>query len=142
MLRLVRPSSLLAALFLAAVSIASAQSTPQQNGKGSVDLAGKQWFIAYCAPCHGEDAKGHGRAAKPNEPPSDLTALASHNNGKFPADYVKKVLIQGVRVPAHGTNDMPVWGRTFTDVNARDLIRYLASVQASAAATGSAQQRK
>jgi len=131
MFRLVRQSKfLLVAIFFAAVSMGFGQQTEQKNGKGPDELPGKQWFIAYCAPCHGEDAKGHGPTAMQKKAPADLTTLAKRNKGKFPTDYVKKVLIQGVTVPAHGTTDMPVWGRTFADINARDLIQYLESVQA------------
>jgi len=83
----------------------------------------------YCASCHGEDAKGHGPVAQGlKEPPPDLTTLAKRNNGKFPADYVKNVLIHGAKLPAHGTPDMPVWGPTFTDFNGK-MIQYLESLQ-------------
>jgi hypothetical protein len=43
-------------------------------------------------------------------PPADLTVLAKRNNGKFPEDYVKKVLMRDVNLPAHGSAEMPVWG--------------------------------
>lgn len=118
-----------AALFLAAVSVGMTQQNQQKSEKAPAEPSGKQWYISYCAPCHGNDAKGHGPAAGVKEPAADLTTLAKRNKGKFPADYVKKVLIQGVSVPAHGTSGMPVWGRSFADTNARDIIRYLESVQ-------------
>jgi mono/diheme cytochrome c family protein len=90
----------------------------------------KVWFGAYCAPCHGLDAKGHGPVAPAfKRPPTDLTALAKRNNGKFPEDYVKNVLKQGLRIPAHGSSEMPVWGPTFVNINERPLIRYLESMQ-------------
>lgn len=130
MLRLLRLGWFLAVLFLAAVPRGLAQQTQMKNEKGPGELPGKQWFVAYCAQCHGEDAKGHGRYSKPNEPAPDLTTLAQRNKGKFPTDYVKKVLIHGVSVPAHGSADMPVWGRVFADLNARELIEYLESIQA------------
>jgi mono/diheme cytochrome c family protein len=131
MFRLPRQSKFLfVAIFFFAVSMGFAQQPQQKNEKGPAELPGKQWFHAYCASCHGEDAKGHDPSAAQKNPPADLTTLAKRNKGKFPADYVKKVLNQGVSVPAHGTSDMPVWGHTFADINARDLIRYLESVQA------------
>lgn len=130
MLRLPGWKSLLfAALFLAAVSVGMARQSQQKAEKAAVE--GKEWFRTYCASCHGEDAKGHGPVAQAlKEPPPDLTTLAKRNNGKFPADYVKKVLAHGISAPAHGSTDMPVWGPTFTDVNARDLLQFLESVQA------------
>jgi len=119
----------LAALFLAALSVGMAQQNQPKPEKAAVE--GKEWFRTYCASCHGEDAKGHGPVAQAlKEPPPDLTTLAKRNNGKFPADYVKKVLAHGIIAPAHGSSDMPVWGPTFTDVNARELLQYLQSVQA------------
>ena len=118
-----------AALFLAAVSVGMAQQNQPKPEKAAVE--GKEWFTLYCASCHGEDAKGHGPVAPAlKEQPPDLTSLAKRNNGKFPADYVKKVLAHGISAPAHGNSEMPVWGPTFTDVNARELLQYLQSVQA------------
>jgi hypothetical protein len=56
-----------------------------------------------CAPCHGEDVRRNGPVAKAlKEPPPGLTTLAKRNNGKFPEDYVTKVLNHGVVAPAHG----------------------------------------
>ena len=63
------------------------------------------------------------------ELPADLTTLAKRNKGKFPTDYIRKVFVHGINAPAHGTTDMPVWGPTFADINARTLIQYLESVQ-------------
>lgn len=115
---------LLPALLLMLVSVGNAQN--QQKA-----AEGKEWFRDYCASCHGEDAKGHGPAAPAlKDPPADLTTLAKRNNGKFPPDYVKKVLAHGVAAPAHGTSAMPIWGPTFAGVNQDKLIQYLESVQA------------
>jgi mono/diheme cytochrome c family protein len=55
--------------------------------------SGKEMFKAYCAPCHGENAKGEGPAAPALKvPPPDLTVLAKNNGGKFPADRVTSIL--------------------------------------------------
>lgn len=121
---------LLLGALLFVTSVGTAQQNQQKVEKKPTELPGKQWYSSYCASCHGDDAKGHGPAAGLKEPPADLTTLTKRNKGKFPADYVKKVLIQGVSLPAHGTSGMPVWGRSFADTNARDLIQYLKSVQA------------
>ncbi len=73
--------------------------------------SGKEMFTEYCAACHGRDAKGDGPAVSALKvPPSDLTALARHNGGKFPALHVASVLQFGSNMPAHGTRDMPIWG--------------------------------
>jgi mono/diheme cytochrome c family protein len=124
----VRNGLLLLALFFSAAFAGMAQQNQPKVPKAPPE--GREWFREYCAPCHGEDAKGHGpveRALK--EPPPDLTTLAKRNNGKFPTDYVKKVLVHGVPAPAHGTSEMPVWGPIFAGINEDKLIQYLASVQ-------------
>jgi mono/diheme cytochrome c family protein len=73
--------------------------------------SGQEMYKSYCAACHGKTGKGDGPAASAlKQPPPDLTALASNNNGKFPGDRVAHVLGFGVGVPAHGTKDMPIWG--------------------------------
>ncbi len=74
--------------------------------------SGEEMYVEYCAVCHGKDGKGGGPAASEFKvAPSDLTTLAKNNNGKFPSDHVAAVLRFGTSTPAHGTRDMPVWGR-------------------------------
>lgn len=103
-------------------------------------LKGPDLFRAYCAPCHGVDAKGNGPAApalKAKVP--DLTLLAKRNGGTFPADQVSKTVMGDSAVVAHGSREMPVWGPIFHQVeedidrgNVRidNLVKYLASIQA------------
>jgi mono/diheme cytochrome c family protein len=76
--------------------------------------SGKEMFMAYCASCHGKDAKGDGPAAPAlKEVPADLTALAKTNGGKYPSDKVMSVLRGQANLAAHGTQEMPVWGKVF-----------------------------
>ena len=76
--------------------------------------SGKEMFMAYCASCHGADAKGDGPAATAlKNPPADLTALAKTNDGKYPTDKVMSVLRGQANLAAHGTQEMPVWGKVF-----------------------------
>jgi mono/diheme cytochrome c family protein len=91
--------------------------TPASNGK--------QMFEAYCAACHGKDAKGTGPAATAlKKTPADLTRLSARNGGTFPEVRVKR-FIEGLdEVPAHGSRDMPMWG---------DLFRSLDSANAGTA---------
>jgi mono/diheme cytochrome c family protein len=121
-------AAFLTVLVLGFVSVGMAQQKEQQRERAFVE--GKEWFRAYCAACHGEDARGNGPVARElKEPPPDLTTLAKRNNGKFPEDYVKKVLIHGVAAPAHGSSDMPIGGPVFAGINTRVLTQYLESVQ-------------
>jgi mono/diheme cytochrome c family protein len=76
--------------------------------------SGKQMFNAYCASCHGVDAKGDGPAASAlKSPPADLTQLAKSNGGKYPALRVSSALTGTAELAAHGNKDMPVWGPIF-----------------------------
>jgi len=114
------------------VKKAPVQNTPANSGA--------EMFKSYCAPCHGADAKGAGPAsADLKTTPPDLTTLAKRHEGKFPSDYVTTVLRNGVKAPAHGSSDMPVWGPLLATVSGRDdaiismrisnLVRYLESLQ-------------
>jgi mono/diheme cytochrome c family protein len=74
--------------------------------------SGEEMYGEYCAVCHGKTGKGDGPAASAlKAAPTDLTTLAKSNNGKFPSAHVAEVLRSGTSVPAHGTSDMPIWGR-------------------------------
>ena len=101
--------------------------------------SGKEMFKTYCAPCHGENAKGDGPAASAlKNPPADLTVLAKNYGGKFPADRVASIL-RGQGVTAHGSKEMPVWGPVFwqmshgheTEVQQRvaNLTHYIETLQ-------------
>lgn len=102
--------------------------------------SGQEMFKAYCAACHGADAKGAGPASSDLKTvPPDLTTLAKRHDGKFPGDYVSNVLRYGAKAPAHGSSEMPVWGPLFASVSGRDsslvtmrianLVRYVESLQ-------------
>ncbi|MGC1580324.1 MAG: cytochrome c [Candidatus Acidiferrales bacterium] len=100
---------------------------------------GPDLFRAYCASCHGIDAKGHGPAAvalKPKVP--DLTVLAKNNRGQFPEQRVRKVIMGDDIVAAHGSREMPIWGPIFHQieedvdrgyVRLDNLVKYLESIQ-------------
>jgi len=89
--------------------------------------AGQDMYVTYCAACHGKDGKGDGPAASALKvTPADLTALAKNNNGVFPRDRVYGTIKGDVGVSAHGSKEMPVWGRLFRSVdnnNALTLLR-------------------
>lgn len=83
-----------------------------QNKPERADL-GKREFEANCASCHGTSGKGNGILVEHlRKSPPDLTLLAKKNGGVFPLSRMYDV-IDGADVPAHGTRDMPVWGRDY-----------------------------
>lgn len=112
--RLVPP--LLAAALSIPVSAQTAQAqSPGQSAQAGATRAdfGKRQFDANCASCHGADGKGRGILVEfLRKSPPDLTQLARRNNGALPVSRLYEV-IEGSGVPAHGTRDMPVWGRDY-----------------------------
>src|ERR1700730_15474530 len=110
-----------AGVFLA-LAVGAAQTpaheTPQQKHL-SASFRGPELFKAYCATCHGKDAKGGGpMAASLRIAPADLTRIAARNGGTFPFLQVQKI-ISGEQQPptTHGTREMPVWGPIFSEVS-------------------------
>jgi cytochrome c553 len=68
-------------------------------------------FRNSCAVCHGVDGQGNGpMAVLLKVKPPDLTRLAARNGGKFPVEYVMKIIDGRTVVGPHGTRDMPIWG--------------------------------
>jgi mono/diheme cytochrome c family protein len=104
-------------------------------------VEGPDLYRAYCASCHGLDARGTGPAAaslKMNVP--DLTMLAKNHRGEFPADYARQVIVGGIVVNAHGWPGMPIWGPIFHhverdmdwgDVRVSSLVEYLRTIQST-----------
>lgn len=96
-------------------------------------------FRAYCASCHGADAKGNGPAAaalKTKVP--DLTILSKNNGGEFPSAHVRKMIMGDDVVATHGSREMPIWGPVFHQIEwdvdrgylrLENLVKYLESIQ-------------
>jgi mono/diheme cytochrome c family protein len=103
-------------------------------------LNGQALFRAYCASCHGVDAKGDGPAASSlKKAPPDLTRIAQRNAGQFPALRIQKIISgEDVGTSAHGSREMPVWGPIFGQiawdqdlgkVRIYNLSKYIESLQ-------------
>jgi len=90
---------------------------------------GAETYHAYCASCHGATGVGDGPVAiELKNPPADLTRLAARNGGKFPDADVARWIDGRFDVPAHGTREMPIWGRVFQEklaanTEADDVVR-------------------
>jgi mono/diheme cytochrome c family protein len=121
-------SLLVASALLTAGSANSAVTQEKVIKKTAVQQSdassGKAMFTSYCAACHGPAGKGDGPAASELKvAPSDLTQLAKKSGGKFPADHVRSILDFGAKAPAHGSNDMPVWGTLFHALDQNDPVK-------------------
>jgi mono/diheme cytochrome c family protein len=103
--------------------------------------SGNGMYVAYCASCHGKDGKGDGPAAPAMKTPvTDLTILTVKNGGTFPAAHIASMIQGASMVPAHGSEDMPVWGPIFMSIaghsqaqvqlRIRNLTNYVESMQA------------
>jgi mono/diheme cytochrome c family protein len=103
-------------------------------------LEGRDLFRAYCAACHGENARGNGPVAsslKGKVP--DLTRVAERRGGTFPLPQVERIIAGEETVAtAHGSREMPIWGPIFGQVQrdqnlgkirVRNLAKYLESIQ-------------
>ena len=121
-------------------------SLAQKRGGGELSLpptsptSGPQMFQAYCADCHGRDAKGGGPlVAVLKVAPPDLTTLAKRNQGKFPVEHVSRTIGGPSANAAHGSREMPIWGPVFrnmdkghkgsAEVRIKTLTSYIASLQ-------------
>lgn len=77
---------------------------------------GEALYMELCAVCHGADGTGGGPAAKAlTKAVPDLTLIRLHGDGIFPRAAVERTIRGEGDIPAHGTLDMPIWGRAFTD---------------------------
>lgn len=115
-----------AAILAMLSAVAFGQAAPAQNGTAVKHVpitntpsnSGKEMYKSYCAVCHGVDGKGNGPAASAMKtPPTDLTALAKNDGGKYPASHVAAVIRGQATTPSHGSQDMPVWGPLFSSIS-------------------------
>jgi mono/diheme cytochrome c family protein len=132
-------------LFLTATLLAVA--SPGRGADSEVDglLArmGSEYFQQYCASCHGLSGRGDGPVAPAlASPPADLTRIAQRRGGAFPDGEIARFIDGRFEVAAHGSREMPIWGRRFGDaipesavaeeiVRGRilTLVEYLKSIQ-------------
>src|SRR5271157_5447452 len=101
-------------LFLAAFGESQQRQIKYAPVKPTSPASGREMYSAYCAVCHGKDGKGSGPAAEALKvPPPDLTTLARKTDNSYPSDRVRSAIAGEVRLPTHGSKEMPVWGELF-----------------------------
>jgi mono/diheme cytochrome c family protein len=89
--------------------------TEQAIPGGYVNV-GQQYFVQYCAACHGIDGQGNGPVAPVlRTPPADLTRIAQRRGGQFPDAEIAALIDGRTMTPAHGSREMPVWGQRFAE---------------------------
>lgn len=97
----------------AALTLAAAFALPV-CGADKLDI-GKVEYGQSCATCHGLDGKGKGSFSQALElSVPDITTLAKRNGGVFPVTRVYDVIDGREVVKAHGTRDMPIWGKHYS----------------------------
>jgi len=75
---------------------------------------GKMEYGESCAACHGVTGKGDGPfAAQLKSPMPNLTVLSKNNGGVFPTLRVYNVIDGRQELLAHGTREMPIWGKAY-----------------------------
>ncbi len=97
-------------VLLAAVGV----STGTALAADKVD-PGKVEYDTSCALCHGLSGKGDGPyKASLTKAPVDLSQLAKKNGGVYPFERVYAVIDGRANVAAHGSREMPVWGKRYS----------------------------
>ena len=117
-----------------AMADASRSEDPIESGRAS--------YMAYCASCHGTDARGNGPVAEVlTSQPADLTQLRERYGGVYPIDSVYAYIDGRADIQAHGTREMPVWGNVWAeqeghavapeqvDRRIRELVEYIRTLQ-------------
>jgi mono/diheme cytochrome c family protein len=132
---------LLALAFGSVTLLLHAEKVKKTPIRPTLASSGVDMYNEYCAVCHGKSGKGDGPAAPAlNKPPSNLTLLAMNNHGKFPVMKVAEAIRGDFETPAHGSKDMPVWGKLFSDMTSygnqaevhlriSNLTNYVATLQ-------------
>jgi mono/diheme cytochrome c family protein len=134
------------ALLALAVAGSPVLAITSQGGTGADPVlakVGAEHYVQYCAACHGVTGKGNGPAAgELRTPPADLTQIAARGGGDFPDYEIARYIDGRFVLPAHGSREMPVWGRRFGErivdgASAEEVVRgqllilveYLKSIQ-------------
>lgn len=100
--------AMLAGIVLAAVVATSAEEPAVRHGR--------ELYQLYCSSCHGGDGAGTGPVASAlRTRPADLRRIAARRGGVFPDEEVAAYIDGRRDLTAHGTREMPVWGRVLSE---------------------------
>jgi mono/diheme cytochrome c family protein len=111
-LRWIAGRTLAVALLLASGAPGRASLAADPTPASPLAASGERLYVRYCAVCHGRSATGDGPfRGVLTVAPSDLTGIAARRGGSFPDDEIGAFVDGRFVPPAHGTREMPVWGR-------------------------------
>lgn len=78
------------------------------------DYDGAELYMANCSNCHGVYGEGDGAVTPALAVVlQDLRYISERNQGRFPREFVTKVIDGRELRVAHGPDGMPVWGAEF-----------------------------
>jgi Cytochrome C oxidase, cbb3-type, subunit III len=134
-------------LLIVAVAVLPILLTAQKRTREEFSLpvtsptSGEQMYRAYCADCHGRDARGNGSLAPILKiTPPNLTTLSKRNHNKFPYSLVYQTINGKSGKSSHGSREMPIWGPVFrnmgkgkkgeAELRMKTLTKYIESLQA------------
>lgn len=137
-----RAAPLCLAAFLLAAPLAARAADPAPDPASGEDL-----YRRFCSACHGVSGTGDGPVAPAlKQRPADLTRIAERRGGTFPTAALVRIVDGRDVAIAHGTRDMPVWGKTFGEAvergtaaetirrgTAQLIVDYLATLQVKSA---------
>jgi mono/diheme cytochrome c family protein len=104
------------ALTLASLPLLAARPSRGAEADPMLARVGGEMYQQYCASCHGPGGEGDGPVASAlKKLPADLTKIAARRDGKFPESDIARWIDGRFDVVAHGSREMPVWGRKFAD---------------------------
>ena len=108
-------STTVASAFLGTILVffAGAGHPADKADISKIDI-GKAEYEQKCIICHGILGKGDGAySAMLKKPASDLTTLSKKNGGVFPFARVFETIEGTHEMGAHGTREMPIWGKEY-----------------------------
>ena len=101
------------AFALLGTGLAIAAGTAYAADKDKVDI-GRAEYEQKCIVCHGVQGKGDGAYSDMlTKRPTDLTLLSKKNGGVFPFARVFETIDGTHELKAHGTREMPIWGKEY-----------------------------
>src|SRR3989344_336784 len=109
-------STKVASAFLGAILVffAGAGYPADKADIRKIDI-GRAEYEQKCVICHGILGKGDGAYGQMlKKPATDLTVLSKRNGGVFPFARVFETIEGTHEFKAHGTREMPIWGKEYS----------------------------